>query len=124
MKNENEKKDPKQDLLIIDAETGLLSHPSTLECVSPNSGILFPNLFGASSERITLYFPLTFVIRTVRSMLLRWAGRVAGVRELRYAYNISIRRCEGQNLFRGRDYNIKMVLKRRSNMRRFGLDLL
>ena len=32
----------KQDLLIIDAETGLLSHPSTLECVSPNSGILFP----------------------------------------------------------------------------------
>ena len=49
------KKDAKQDLLIIDAETGLLSHPSTLECVSPNSGILFPNLFGASSERITLY---------------------------------------------------------------------
>jgi len=45
----------KQDLLIIDAETGLLSHASTLECVSPNSGILFPNLFGASSERITLY---------------------------------------------------------------------
>jgi len=33
--------DVKQDLLIIDAETGLLSHPSTLECVSPNSGILF-----------------------------------------------------------------------------------
>jgi len=31
----------KQDLLIIDAETGLLSHPSTLECVSSNSGILF-----------------------------------------------------------------------------------
>jgi len=29
----------KQDLLIIDAETGLLSHPSTLACVSPNSGI-------------------------------------------------------------------------------------
>ena len=29
-------------MLIIDAETGLLSHPSTLECVSPNSGILFP----------------------------------------------------------------------------------
>ena len=56
MKNENEKKkDAKQDLLIIDAETGLLSHPSTLECVSPNSGILFPNLFGAYSERITLY---------------------------------------------------------------------
>jgi hypothetical protein len=25
----------KQDLLIIDAENGLLSHPSTLECVSP-----------------------------------------------------------------------------------------
>ena len=49
------KKDAKQDLLIIDAETGLLSHPRTLECVSPNSGILFPNLFGASSERITLY---------------------------------------------------------------------
>ena len=48
------KKDVKQDLLIIDAETGLLSHSSTLECVSPNSGILFPNLFGASSERITL----------------------------------------------------------------------
>ena len=43
------------DLLIFDAETGLFSHPSTLECVSPNSGILFPNLFGASSERITLY---------------------------------------------------------------------
>jgi len=55
MKNENEKNDAKQDLLIIDAETGLLSHPSTLECVFPNSGILFPNLFGASSERITLY---------------------------------------------------------------------
>jgi hypothetical protein len=50
------KKDAKQDLLIIDAETGLLSHPSTLECVSPNSEILFPNLFGASSERITLYY--------------------------------------------------------------------
>jgi len=49
------KKDAKQDLLIIDAETGLLSHPSTLEYVSPNSGMLFPNLFGASSERITLY---------------------------------------------------------------------
>ena len=49
------KNDAKQDLLIIDAKTGLLSHPSTLECVSPNSGILFPNLFGASSERITLY---------------------------------------------------------------------
>ena len=49
------KKDAKQDLLIIDAETGLLSHPSTLECVSPNSGILFPNLFGASGQRITLY---------------------------------------------------------------------
>ena len=32
--------DAKQDLLIIDAETALLSHPSTLECVSPNSGIL------------------------------------------------------------------------------------
>jgi len=45
----------KQDLLIIGAETGLLSHPSTLECVSPNSGIIFPNLFWASSERITLY---------------------------------------------------------------------
>ena len=55
MKNENEKNDAKQDLLIIDAETGLLSHPSTLECVSPNSGILLPHLFGASSERITLY---------------------------------------------------------------------
>ena len=55
MKNENEKNDAKQDLLVIDAETGLLSHPSTLECVSPNSGILFPNLFGACSERITLY---------------------------------------------------------------------
>ena len=55
MKNENEKNDAKQDLLIIDAETGLLSLPSTLECVSPNSGILFPNLFGASSERINLY---------------------------------------------------------------------
>ena len=34
--------DAKQDLLIIDAENDLLSHPSTLECVSPNSGILFP----------------------------------------------------------------------------------
>ena len=54
MKNKNEKNDAKQDLLIIDAETGLLSHPSTLECVSLNSGILFPNLFGSSSERITL----------------------------------------------------------------------
>ena len=53
------KKDAKQDLLTIDAETGLSSHPSTLECVSPNSGILFPNLFGASSERITLYLKLT-----------------------------------------------------------------
>ena len=42
-------------MLIIDAETGLLSHSSTLEYVSPNSGILFPNLFGPSSERITLY---------------------------------------------------------------------
>jgi len=46
--------DARQDLLVIDAETGLLSHPSTLECVSPNSGIHFPNLFGTSSERITL----------------------------------------------------------------------
>ena len=55
MKNENEKNVAKQDLLIIDAETGLLSHPSALEFVSPNSGILFPNLFGAASERITLY---------------------------------------------------------------------
>ena len=57
MKNENEKKKnhAKHDLLTIDAETGLLSHPSTLKCVSPNSGILFPNLFGTSSERITLY---------------------------------------------------------------------
>ena len=27
-------------MLIIDAETVLLSHPSTLECVSPNSGII------------------------------------------------------------------------------------
>ena len=34
--------DAKQDLLTIDAETGLLSHPSTLECVSPNSGIFSP----------------------------------------------------------------------------------
>ena len=49
------KNDEKQDLLIIDAETGLLSRPSALECVSPNSGLLFPNLFVASSERITLY---------------------------------------------------------------------
>jgi len=49
------KKDAKQGLLIIDAETDLLSHRSTLECVSPNSGIIFPNMFGASSERITLY---------------------------------------------------------------------
>jgi len=39
---------------MIDAETGLLSHPSTLECVSANSGILFPNLLAASSDRITL----------------------------------------------------------------------
>ena len=46
MKNENEKKKvAKQDLIIMDAETGLLSHPSTLECVSTNSGLLFPNLF-------------------------------------------------------------------------------
>jgi len=44
------KKDAKQDLLIIEAEIGLLSHPSTLECVSPNSGILLPNFLGASSE--------------------------------------------------------------------------
>ena len=36
--------DAKQDLIIIDAETGLLSHPSTFECVSPNSGILFPKV--------------------------------------------------------------------------------
>ena len=36
--------DAKQDLLIIDAETGLLSHPITLECVSPDSGILFPKV--------------------------------------------------------------------------------
>ena len=49
------KNDAKHDLLIIDAETGLLSHPSTLECVSPNTGIFFPNLFGDSSERIILY---------------------------------------------------------------------
>jgi len=48
--------DAKQDLLMIDAETGLHSHPSTLQSVSPNSGILLPSLFGASSERITLYF--------------------------------------------------------------------
>ena len=34
----------KQDLLITDAETDLLSHPSTLECVSPNSGILFQSV--------------------------------------------------------------------------------
>jgi hypothetical protein len=34
-------------MLIIDAETGLLSHPSTFEWDSPNSG--------ASSERITRY---------------------------------------------------------------------
>jgi hypothetical protein len=27
--------DEKQDLLIIDAVNGLLSHPSTLECISP-----------------------------------------------------------------------------------------
>jgi hypothetical protein len=31
---------------MIDAETALLSHPSTLECVSPNSGILFPKCLG------------------------------------------------------------------------------
>jgi hypothetical protein len=42
------KNDAKQDLLIIDAETDVLSHPSTLECVSPYCGKLFPNLFGAS----------------------------------------------------------------------------
>ena len=46
MKNENEKNDAKQDLLIIDAETGLLSHPGTLECVSPNSGIIFQICLG------------------------------------------------------------------------------
>jgi hypothetical protein len=39
--------DAKQDLLIIDAENGLLSHPSALECISPT-------VWG-SSERITLY---------------------------------------------------------------------
>ena len=50
MRSESEKNDAKQDLLIIDAETGLLSHPSTFECVSPNSWILLPNLFGASSR--------------------------------------------------------------------------
>ena len=55
MKMKKKKNDAKQDLLLVDTETGLLSHPSTLECVSPNSGILFPNLFGASNERITLY---------------------------------------------------------------------
>ena len=61
--------DAKQDLVIVDAETGLLSHPSTLECFSPNFVILFPNLFGASSERITLYnyyitpfHPFVFVV--------------------------------------------------------------
>jgi len=61
------KKDAKQDLLIIDAETGLLSRPSTLECVSANSAILFPNLFAASSERITLYNPslLCFIPQAV-----------------------------------------------------------
>jgi len=56
------KKDAKEDLLIIDAETGLLSHPSTPECFSPNSGILFPNLFRASSERITLYNTQVFLL--------------------------------------------------------------
>jgi hypothetical protein len=39
--------DAKQNLLIIDAENGLISHPSTLECV-------YRQQFGASSERITL----------------------------------------------------------------------
>jgi hypothetical protein len=38
----------KQDLFVIDAEIGLLSHPSTLEC-------LYKQYFGASSERITVY---------------------------------------------------------------------
>jgi hypothetical protein len=56
------KKDAKQDLLIIDAETGLLSHPSTLECFSPHTGILFPKLFGASSERITLYYVYKHIV--------------------------------------------------------------
>ena len=60
MKMKKKKKDAKQDLLIIDAETGLLSHPSTYECVSPNSGILFANLFRASSERIILYHQVVY----------------------------------------------------------------
>jgi len=66
MKNGNEENDAKQDPLIIDAETSLFSHPSTLECISPNSVIIFPNLCGASSERITLYKKQSsFISRTM-----------------------------------------------------------
>jgi hypothetical protein len=52
---------------------------------------------------------------------LRWAGHVTGVRELRNAYKILIRKCEGKKLFIGRDDNIKVGLKR-NNMGRCGLD--
>jgi hypothetical protein len=57
IKNENKKKkkDAKPDLPIIDAVSCFFSHPSTFECISPNSAMLFPRFLGASSERITLY---------------------------------------------------------------------
>ena len=54
MKNENERR-CKTGPAYNRCWNWSLSHPSALECVSPNSGILFPNLFGASSERIILY---------------------------------------------------------------------
>jgi len=85
MKNENKKKsDEKQDLLKIDAETGLLSHPNTLESVSPNSGILFPNLFVDSSERITLYFGVKCEKFHDRSLMLlhQFVRNVSTVKEL------------------------------------------
>jgi len=42
-------------LLIIDAKTGLLSHPSRLECISPNSGILFPKCQRWRLESLGVY---------------------------------------------------------------------
>ena len=50
----------KQDPLIPDAETGLLSHPSTLECVSPNSGLLFPKCRHWRLESLATESPCIF----------------------------------------------------------------
>jgi hypothetical protein len=37
---------------LINAETGLLSHPRSLECVSPNSGILSPKCLGPLAREL------------------------------------------------------------------------